>query len=94
LGRGDLRAYALAQYLPLLLVPFVLGLFEARYTRAASYLVAVGWYALAKLGEEFDAPVLAAGGWVSGHTLKHLCAAVALWVVLRMLLRRRLVARG
>jgi hypothetical protein len=90
-GRGDLRPYALAQYLPLLLVPLVLGLFGARYTRAAGYLWAVGWYALAKLGEELDGRIFALGGLVSGHTLKHLLAAVALYGLLRMLELRRMV---
>jgi hypothetical protein len=86
-GHGDLRPYALAQYLPLLLVPLVIGLFGARYTRASGYLWAVGWYALAKLGEEFDGHIFAHGG-ISGHTLKHLLAAVALGGLLRMVARR------
>jgi len=90
-GRGDLRPYALAQYLPLLLVPLVLGLFAARYTRASGFLWAVGWYALAKLGEELDGGIFALGGMVSGHTLKHLLAAVALYGLLRMLETRRML---
>jgi len=88
-GHGDLRPYALAQYLPLLLVPLVIALFGARYTRASGYLWAVGWYALAKLGEAWDGPIYELGGLVGGHTLKHLLAAVALYVLLRMLELRR-----
>lgn len=87
-GRGDLRPYALAQYLPLLLVPWVLGMFKARYSRSAGLLAALGWYALAKLGEHYDAAIFTATG-ISGHTLKHLAAAAALLAVLRMLVARR-----
>lgn len=90
-GHGDLRPYALAQYLPLLLVPLVIGIFAPRYTRASGYLWAVGWYALAKLGEELDGRIFALGGLASGHTLKHLCAAVALYGLLRMVERRRVL---
>ncbi len=37
---------------------------------------------------------MAAGGIVSGHTLKHLAAAAAGLVACGMLMRRRLVARA
>jgi hypothetical protein len=38
----------------------------------------IGWYAAAKVAEIFDAPIFdLTGGVVSGHTLKHLLAAVA-----------------
>jgi hypothetical protein len=41
-------------------------------------------YALAKLFELGDASVFeATGGWVSGHTLKHVTAALAAWPVIR-----------
>jgi hypothetical protein len=33
-GRGDLRPYALVQFLPLLLIPLLLLLFPARYIRS------------------------------------------------------------
>ena len=50
----------------------------------------VGWYVLAKLFELFDAQVLAHSHLVSGHSLKHVAAAVAGLVACRMLLRRTL----
>lgn len=47
-------------------------------------LVAVmAWYTLAKVLELGDHQVLAmTHGWVSGHTLKHIAAAMAAWPVI------------
>jgi hypothetical protein len=46
----------------------------------------VAWYVLAKLLEWGDAAVWQwSGHWVSGHTLKHMAAALAVWPVLQML---------
>ena len=44
--------------------------------------------AFAKVAEVLDAPIYAMGGIVSGHTLKHLIAALAAYWLLRMLQRR------
>ena len=67
----------------------MLLLFPPRYTRGADLVGALGWYALAKIFEQLDAQVFAVGGVVSGHTLKHLAAAVAMYWIFRMLKRRR-----
>ncbi len=88
-GAGDLRPYALAQYLTIVLVLLVAFLFPPRYTRSADLLRAAAAYGAAKVGEVFDAPILAlTGGLASGHTLKHLFAALAMALLLAMLLRR------
>ena len=42
-------------------------------------------YALAKVAEALDAPIYSLGHIVSGHTIKHLLAALAAWWLLRML---------
>jgi len=81
-GAGDLRPYALAQFFPMLAIPLALALFPRRWIRGVDLLVALGWYALAKVFEAFDAPIYALGGVVSGHTLKHLAAAAgAAWLL-------------
>lgn len=49
-------------------------------------------YALAKVFEYFDEQIYAIGHVVSGHTLKHLVAAAACWVVLRYFQTRRPIA--
>lgn len=88
-GAGDLRPYALVQFYPLVAVPLLLWLVPARYTRSGDLLAAAAIYGLAKLFELLDAQILAAGRIVSGHTLKHVTAALAGWWVLGMLRRRR-----
>jgi predicted membrane channel-forming protein YqfA (hemolysin III family) len=81
----DLRAYALAQFLPLVLIPLMLALLPGR--RPATPLVmGIVLYAVGKLAELADREILALGGLVSGHTLKHLLAAAAAAVIARWLL--------
>jgi hypothetical protein len=85
----DLRLYAWVQFMPLLVIPAVLLLFDSPYTHRGLLLVALAIYAVAKLAEHYDRAVFTATGQIiSGHSLKHLLAALALFVVYRMLRRR------
>ncbi len=88
LGRGDLRFYALVQFYPMVALPLIIGLFPRhRYTVGRYLAWAILWYGLSKVFEHFDHEVFGfLGHTVSGHTLKHLTAAVAALVVLQMLL--------
>lgn len=88
-GTGDLRPYGLIQFLPLLLIPLLILLFPPRYTGTSGYFGALGWYVLAKVAEALDQSIFAAGEVISGHTLKHLLAAAALFWLYRMLTRRQ-----
>jgi hypothetical protein len=90
-GAGDLRLYGLVHFYPLLAVPLMLWLLPARYTRGADLLAAAGTYALAKVPEFADAWIFSATCVVSGHTLKHLTAAMAGCWVVHMLRHRRSV---
>jgi hypothetical protein len=58
-------------------------LFAPKYTGTHYWIVATVVYALAKVFEYLDEQIYAIGHVVSGHTLKHLVAAAACWVVLR-----------
>jgi hypothetical protein len=89
IGRDDLRLYALVQFGSLAIVLLFCATLRSRYTRGNDMFVVVGLYALAKGFESLDKRVFALGGIVSGHTLKHLIAAVACFWVLRMLMRRQ-----
>ena len=85
-GAGDLRPYLFVQILPMLLVPLALLLrlpaLDAGSTPASAWWAVLGLYAAAKATEVADHAILAATGWVSGHTLKHLfAAAAAAWIV-------------
>ncbi len=85
-GHGDLRAYALMQFGSLLVLTLLLALFPSRYTRGADFIVSLGIYALAKVFEAADRPIYSAlSGIVSGHTLKHIAAAISTYWILRML---------
>jgi hypothetical protein len=88
-GRGDLRPYLLVQFLPMLLVPLVMLLYPSRLDRTRELWALIGLYLLAKLLELGDAAIFAVGGILSGHTLKHLVAALAMAMLLRALLTRR-----
>jgi hypothetical protein len=87
----DLRLYGLVQFLPILLIPLLILLFAPRYTGTGGYFAALGWYVLSRLAEAWDSPIYAVGQLVSGHTLKHLLAAVAVYWLYRMISRRELV---
>jgi hypothetical protein len=87
-GIGDLRFYATVQSYSVLFLLLVM-LFTARYTRGRDLVVVAGFYLLAKALELFDKRIYALGHIVSGHTLKHLMAAIAGYWILRMLERRR-----
>ena len=90
-GAGDLRYYIVAQGYPLLFVPLMVRLLPSPYTRGRDLYVAALLYLMAKATEVFDQEMYAAGGWISGHTWKHLLGALGAWWVLRMVRRRRLI---
>lgn len=84
-GAGDLRAYAVVHFYPLLLIPLLLALFEPRYTRGGDLLLVLALYLAALGAERLDREIFNLGGWLSGHTLKHLLAALAAAWLWRML---------
>ncbi|HET6931365.1 MAG TPA: hypothetical protein VFI45_13660 [Candidatus Acidoferrum sp.] len=86
-GRGDLRFYAAVQLYAMLAVLLALFL-KPRYTRVSDLAVLAAFYILAKVTETFDARIFSFGNIVSGHTIKHLAAAVGSYWILRMLQRR------
>jgi len=82
-GRGDLRAYGLVQFLPMLLIPVMLISAGGSGLRAPWLWATLMTYALAKLAEQFDAAIYAATGLLSGHSLKHLLGGLAVFFVLK-----------
>ena len=86
----DLRFYFVIQFFPMLALPLLLLCFAPRYTGTGALLAALACYAFAKVLELFDDSIYSAlDGLVSGHTLKHLLAGVAAYLVLVMLRRRQ-----
>ena len=80
LGTGDLRLYFWVQFYPMLAIPLLLWLFYTTTVKAIlpSLIWIVVWYVIAKVFEQLDYPIFRALG-VSGHSLKHLAAAVSTW---------------
>ena len=77
-GRGDLRPYAVAQFVPLLLIPMLLLTTPPASLRAWWLWGTLASYALAKVTEFLDWPIYQiTGDLISGHSLKHLFAALA-----------------
>ena len=90
-GPDNLVPYLLLQLLALGAV-VLLASRPGRYTRVSDWWTVIGVYVLARFAEVFDAAIYAAGGLLSGHTLKHFVAALAAFWVLRMIRLRRAVA--
>jgi hypothetical protein len=88
-GRGDLRWYGLVQFYPVIAIPILLALFyDSRYKPAILSLGwVVVWYVVAKIAEAMDANIYKTVG-ISGHTLKHLAAAVATCYLVQMFSRK------
>jgi hypothetical protein len=84
-GHGDLRPYALAQFGSLLILLLLVTLFPPPYTRTPDFAVALVLYAVAKIFESADRIVFSALRFVSGHTIKHIFAALSAYWILRML---------
>ena len=63
---------------------------KSRYTQANRVYAAASLYAVAIIFERLDHQVYALlGEWISGHTLKHLAACLAIVIVYSMLRKRR-----
>ncbi|KAF5936851.1 hypothetical protein HYC85_024357 [Camellia sinensis] len=80
----DLRPYALVQFVPCIVIPIMAILLPPMYTHSTYWL-----WAAAKVEEAADKPIYK---WthhiVSGHTLKHLCAAMVPVFLTLMLAKR------
>jgi hypothetical protein len=88
-GQGDLRPYLLLQCLPLVLIPLWQAIYGATRSDRLVFGLAIGLYAVAKAAEWYDHGLLVLlGGWISGHTIKHLLAAAASAVIVARLVDR------
>jgi hypothetical protein len=90
-GNGDLRPYGLVQFLPMLLIPMILLMFEEKFTRVRAIWWFLGWYLVAKIFELLDQQVFESLALISGHSLKHLGAGIGCFIYLRYLQTRSLI---
>ena len=88
---GDLRFYAFIQLGTLAAIPLILFLYKSQYTLSHYLLYGLAFYALAKILELNDKRIFElSDGVFSGHTAKHLFAAIATYCVYLMLKKRKL----
>ena len=90
-GAGNVIPYAAYQGWSILVIVLLIFVFPARrYSHGALLLWAAGWYGLAKVFETCDLGIYRlTGGLLSGHTIKHLLAAGAVFAIVRQLRLRR-----
>lgn len=93
-GVGNVVPYGVLQFYAVVVLLVIAWTHPSRYTRGDDIYWVFAAYVAAKLLELLDGPIFALGHLVSGHTLKHLAAAVAGLVVCRMLVLRTLRAPG
>jgi hypothetical protein len=89
-GVGNVLPYAILQGYTMAAVLLLAFTHPSRYTRGSDIYWVFAAYLAAKVTESLDAEIWAwTAGLVSGHTLKHLFAAVSGAIVCVTLLRRR-----
>ena len=89
-GNGDLRLYGFVQYFPMLLIPLIFFLYANPVNNKGLWLLGnvIGWYIAAKLFERFDKAIYQLTHFISGHSLKHIAAAIATWYIVRFFQRK------
>jgi len=90
-GEGDLRLYVLVQFLPMLLIPLILILFSPRFSHIALIWTALVAYLMSKIAEMTDEILYISLAGVSGHSLKHLFAALSAYLFFLALQKRTLL---
>jgi hypothetical protein len=89
LGDGNYKFYLFVQFFSPVLLALIIGLFRPRYSGTGYLAIAFGCYVAAKLFEEFDYSIYRnLDRLVSGHSLKHVTAAVACYWIFKMLQKR------
>ena len=90
-GKSDLRLYAVVQFFPMVAIPIIITFFTSKFTLVSAYWWLLTAYLLAKVFEHFDTQIHEILIAVGGHSIKHLSAAVGVYVLLVSFRRRRFV---
>jgi len=86
----DLRFYFAFKVQLFILVFILLKYGEESYNRSKDYILSLALFGLATIFEFNDGVVFDALIIISGHTLKHIVAGIALWWIMRMTRERKL----
>jgi hypothetical protein len=87
-GFENLRPYLAVQFGSIALVLAISLLYRSRYTQGGMIFALAAAYGVAKVVETYDRAIFESGGWMSGHTLKHLVAAGGIYLLLRSFQKR------
>lgn len=90
-GEGDLRLYILVQFFPMLAIPVILLFFKSKFNNVSGYWLLFCSYIFAKIFEYFDEAIQDILVLFSGHTLKHLTAALGIFFLLKSYNNRKYV---
>ncbi|HEX6638990.1 MAG TPA: hypothetical protein VF033_15145 [Steroidobacteraceae bacterium] len=95
-GAGNVMPYGVYQGWSVLVIVLLITLFPAtRYTDGKYLAWAAVWYGLAKVFETFDLQIYRLlGGWLSGHSIKHVLAALGVFAIVWQLRLRQPVQRA
>jgi hypothetical protein len=91
-GTGNVIPYVVLQAYAVAALLLIAATQQSRYSRGADIYWVFAGYVAAKFLEFFDREIMALGQIVSGHTLKHIAAALAGFMLCRMLWLRTLQA--
>ena len=80
-GQGDLRPYILVQFLPIILLPLIMLLYDGKKQGCTFVWPILGLYILAKITELLDKQLYQILSGLSGHSIKHLLAALGIYFV-------------
>lgn len=89
-GDENLNYYILVQFYPMVAIPLILIFFQPSFTKGNAYWWLLIAYALAKLCEHFDGQIYDALHFMSGHSIKHIIAAMGLYKLLLSYEKRQL----
>lgn len=90
-GQGDLRFYAAIQFFPLLAISIILLCFKSCYTKVSAYWWLLMTYLSAKLFEHFDVLIHNSLIVISGHSIKHIAAALGLYILYKAFRNREFI---
>lgn len=89
IGSGDLRFYILVQFLPLILIPFIILFFKSQSNIARYIWMILLTYLVSKLFEITDYQVYQFVKIISGHSLKHITVSFAPIILIYAMKRER-----
>jgi hypothetical protein len=88
MGAGDLRLYAFIQFFPVIAVPLILVFYNNSELYTKKLLLVFFAFVISKLCEHFDDQIFDFLKVISGHTIKHLFSALAIYFVYQIYYKR------